>query len=252
MMDLTMLSVVNNHCRIARSLDRSSPDLFGGLPVVIFMGDFFQFPPVRGPALWKEPREGNDEDQNGRMLWHQFQQVLILDEQMRQSEDPSFHDLLSRARLATLTSRDVDHLNTKAIDSLINPHLIYAVTVVKLNSVRQQINRLRLEHFARTRSQMIWIFPASHTRTTATPATNIRLKAEDLLKVPDQGTKIPFPGLFLYTQNMPAVMLTNACTRIGQVNGAAGTAVGVILDPVGKCSLSPDEIYRIRRINHPV
>lgn len=99
---------------------------------------------------------------------------------------------------------------------------------------------------------MIWIFPASHTRTTATPATNIRLKAEDLLKVPDQGTKIPFPGLFLYTQNMPAVMLTNACTRIGQVNGAAGTAVGVILDPVGKCSLSPDEIYRIRRINHPV
>lgn len=41
MLDLTMLSVVNNHYMIARSLDRSSPDLFGGLPVVILMGDFF-------------------------------------------------------------------------------------------------------------------------------------------------------------------------------------------------------------------
>lgn len=57
MMDLTMLGMINNHCRIARSLDRSSPDFLGGLPVVIPMGDFFQFPPVRGPALWKEVHE---------------------------------------------------------------------------------------------------------------------------------------------------------------------------------------------------
>lgn len=33
MMDLTMLSVINNHCKGARSLDRDSPDLFGGLPM---------------------------------------------------------------------------------------------------------------------------------------------------------------------------------------------------------------------------
>lgn len=242
MMDLSMLSVVNNHCRIARSMDRSSPDLFGGLPVVILMGDFFQFPPVRGPALWKEPRENNDEDENGRMIWHRFQQAVILDEQMRQSEDPSFRHLLSRARLGTLTPRDVDHLNTKAIHSLVDPHLGRATTVVKLNSVRQQINRTQLEHFARTRSQPIWIFPASHTRTKPTDAMTTRLKAEDLLKQTDQGTKIPFPGLFLYSRNMPAVMLTNVCTRIGQVNGAAGTAVGVVLDPAGKCCLSQYKI----------
>jgi hypothetical protein len=29
-------------------------------------------------------------------------------------------------------------------------------------------------------------------------------------------------------------MLTNACTPLGQVNGAMGTAVGVVLDPAGK------------------
>jgi hypothetical protein len=51
MMDLSMLSVIDDHCKTARSLDRSSTDFFGGLPVVILMGDFFQFPPVRGPPL---------------------------------------------------------------------------------------------------------------------------------------------------------------------------------------------------------
>lgn len=173
------------------------------------------------------------------MIWHQFQQVVILDEQMRQSEDPSFRDLLSRARLATLTSRDVDQLNTKAIHSLVDPHLGCATTIVKLNSVRHQINRTQMEHFAITRSQTIWVFTASHTRTKATDLTNTRLQAEDLLRQPDQGTKIPCPGLFLYNRNKPAVILTNICTRIGQVNGAAGTAVGMVLDPTGKCCLSP-------------
>jgi hypothetical protein len=40
MIDLSVLSIINTHCKIARSLDRSSPHLFGGLPVVILMGDF--------------------------------------------------------------------------------------------------------------------------------------------------------------------------------------------------------------------
>ncbi|KAJ5364730.1 uncharacterized protein N7496_010443 [Penicillium cataractarum] len=66
--------------RIAKSLDRSSPNLFGGLPIVILIGDFFQFPPVLGPALWREPRRGIDKDENGRVLWHQFKKVIILDE----------------------------------------------------------------------------------------------------------------------------------------------------------------------------
>lgn len=47
MIDLKMLGVINNQCKIARSLPRSSPERFGGLPIVILMGDFFQFPPVR-------------------------------------------------------------------------------------------------------------------------------------------------------------------------------------------------------------
>lgn len=39
--DLSMLSVINNYYKIARSLDRVSPDLFRGLPMIILIGDFF-------------------------------------------------------------------------------------------------------------------------------------------------------------------------------------------------------------------
>jgi hypothetical protein len=181
MMDLSMLSVINNHCKTARSLDRSSTDFFGGLPVVILMGDFFQFPPVRGPPLWKIPRNGNDEDRNGQLIWHQFRQVVLLDEQMRQAEDPPFRDLLHRARSATLTQADLNLLNTKVITSLIAPQLEDATAVVKLNSIRHLVNRIRMEHFARTRRQKIIIFPALHTRTKSTGPMNLRLRADDLL-----------------------------------------------------------------------
>jgi hypothetical protein len=231
MTDLSMLSTINNQCKIARSLDRSSPDLFGGLPIVILMGDFHQFSPVRGPALWKEPRAGNDADANGRIIWHQFTDVIILDQQMRQAEDPAFRDLLGRARAATLTEDDLALLNSKTATSLLTPNLENATTVVKLNVLRHHVNRLQMEHFARTRSQRIYVFPATHTRVRTTCPSS--LCAEDLLLQSDQGTKIPFPGLFLYTPQMPAILLTNICTTLGQVNGARGIASGIVVDPTG-------------------
>ncbi|KAJ6087103.1 hypothetical protein N7467_006017 [Penicillium canescens] len=234
MVDLKMLSVINNQCKVARSLPRSSPDLFGGLPIVILMGDFFQFPPVRGPPLWKSPRYGNDDDAAGRLIWRRFENVIILDEQMRQSEDPSFRDFLTRTRQAALTVEDVTRLNSKSIPTLTDSTSENAVVIVKLNAIRHPINRIRIENFAQRRSQRIYIFAAIHTRTKSTGPTNLRLQAHDLLLQPDHSAQIPFPGLLLYTRDMPTVMLTNACTPLGQVNGATGTAVGIVLDPAGK------------------
>ncbi|KAH6699886.1 hypothetical protein BKA61DRAFT_621230 [Leptodontidium sp. MPI-SDFR-AT-0119] len=237
-----MLSTVNRQCKIAKSLDRSSPDLFGGLPIVLLMGDFYQFSPVRGPALWQNPRQGNDEHANGRLIWHRFTNIIILDQQMRQAEDPIFHDMLTRARNATLTEDDLALLNSKTITSLLAPELEGATTVVKMNTLRHHINRIQMEHFARSRSQKIYIFPALHRRTKSTGHTNLRLRADDLLQQPDQGTKTPFPGLFLYTPEMPTVILTNVCTALGQVNGGRGIAVGIVVDPTAEF-FEMDDLY---------
>jgi hypothetical protein len=58
----------SHHCQY-RSQESESSELFAGLPVVMFMGDFYQFPPVKGVRLWGKARDNNE------------------DEQMRQSED---------------------------------------------------------------------------------------------------------------------------------------------------------------------
>jgi hypothetical protein len=232
MMDLSMLHTINNQCKIVKSLDRSSPDLFGGLPIVIFMGDFFQFPPIKGQPLWKDPRDGNDEDSDGQMIWHRFKDVIILDQQMRQAQDPAFRSLLGRARAGALTHEDVAFLNTKVVTDLSRPELQGAVSVVKPNALRHHINRIRLEDFARSISQRVYMFPAQHSRV----ASPLRMK--DLLQYADDGAKAPFPGLFLYTPGMPAAILANICTPMGQVNGARGIASGIVTDPTGMCSRS--------------
>jgi hypothetical protein len=35
---------------------------------------------------------------------------------------------------------------------------------------------------------------------------------------------------------MPAILLTNICTALGQVNGARGIASGIVVDPTGMLS----------------
>ena len=231
MVDQSMLSTINDRCNIARSLDRSSTDLFGGIPVVIVMGDFYQFPPVKGTPLWKEPRKGNAGDEQGLWIWRRFTDVIILHEQMRQAEDPDYGAFLDRVRTTTCTEDDIAMLNSKVITSLFTPDLEDTTSIVTKNALRHHLNRLQMEHFARSRGQRIYIFPALHSRTKSTSLSMVR--AEDLLQLPDQGTNIPFPGLLFYTPQMPATVLTNSCTPLGLVNGARGIATGVVVDPTG-------------------
>jgi hypothetical protein len=78
-MDLGMLSIINNHYKIVQSLDKTSTDFPGSIPIVILIGNFFQFPPIYGLLLWKTLRSRNNNKYNGQLIWHQFKQVIILD-----------------------------------------------------------------------------------------------------------------------------------------------------------------------------
>src|SRR4051794_23519038 len=152
---------------------------------------------------------------------------------MRQLDDIIFQNLLRHARAATLTEDDLTLLNSRVISSLLTPNLEAATTVVKLNYLRHHINRIRLEHFARARSQKIYVFPAHHSRTKSSSSSRL-CAAEELLQQNDNGSIIPFPGLFLYSLNMPCILLSNTSTPLGLVNGARGTAAGIAVDPTGK------------------
>ena len=135
-------------------------------------------------------------------------------------------------RATSLTKENLNLLNTKVATSLITSKLENTTTIVKLNALRYHINRIKLDHFARSQSQRIFIFPAQHSRVTSASSSNLRV--EDLLQQTDDGTKVPFQGLLSsYTPGMPTIILANICTLLGQVNGMRGTPSGIVVDLTG-------------------
>jgi hypothetical protein len=120
-----------------KNLNSNSTAVFGGLPVVIVLGDFHQFPPVKAGALWQQPR--NHDEEWGQELWHMFKDVVLLDEQMRQQQDPDYHQLLKRIRNATVTQADVDLLNTRVVTKLESRPDQFSACVVRTNRLRHAI-----------------------------------------------------------------------------------------------------------------
>ena len=60
----------------ARGLTGKNIAMFGKLPIVIFIGDFYQFPLVIGRPLWD--KVCIVEDYYGKMLWKSFNTIIIL------------------------------------------------------------------------------------------------------------------------------------------------------------------------------
>jgi hypothetical protein len=83
MVSLESLVQINNRCNAIWDLNRASDTVFGGLPVVIFLGDFNQFRPVRGHAIWSQPVNDIAILQSGKSIWSHFNHVVFLTEQMR-------------------------------------------------------------------------------------------------------------------------------------------------------------------------
>jgi hypothetical protein len=97
---------------------------FGGINV-IFAGDFAQLPPTNGSPLYsnivsnyqKTSMSKRDQESTiGKLLWHQVTTVVILTQNMRQTEmsegDKKFRTALSNMRYAACTKNDLEFLKT--------------------------------------------------------------------------------------------------------------------------------------------
>jgi hypothetical protein len=96
MVGLENLVQLNDRCNTIWDLNRSSDTVFGGIPIVIFLGDFNQFKPVRGHAIWSQNINDITVLKSAKTIWGHFTRVVFLTEQMRQAEDLPFQDLLQR------------------------------------------------------------------------------------------------------------------------------------------------------------
>ncbi len=81
MVELDMLSNMAKQLAKARGFSIKSTIIFGRLLIVIFMEDFYQFPPMIGQPLWEEVCV--EEDSYDKILWKSFNAVITLTQQIR-------------------------------------------------------------------------------------------------------------------------------------------------------------------------
>ncbi|KAI0850822.1 hypothetical protein F5Y00DRAFT_268211 [Daldinia vernicosa] len=114
------------HLQLQKLKDKFEED-FGGVPIVVLCGDFYQFDPVQGTSMLYPGRATskktyektgdmfemkNKNQMLGYQLWEKFTTVVILDQQMR-TADSEFAGLLTRLRHGVQREEDADTLNAR-------------------------------------------------------------------------------------------------------------------------------------------
>lgn len=158
--EVSLLSLINladiDHA--LRMAKEKPNEWFGGI-IVIFSGDFCQYPPVAGNALYscmRSNRELNDRELKrrlGRLAWKTLNAVVEFEEQFRMKDDPGYAMAAVRLRERRCTKADLALFNSRVIKSVKNhngPDMREgdngkAVMIVARNDVREEVNAYKAE-----------------------------------------------------------------------------------------------------------
>lgn len=230
----TLCAVNEQLCRLRESaLD------FGGIPVVVFCGDFHQFRPVQERSMllpsssipWDEDHafgiEQRRQHDMAHALWKKFTTVVMLNEQVRAAEDARLRDLLTRIRHGVQDWSDVEFLNSTCYQEGRRIPWETGITVVTpLNRNRWNLNIEATIAFRKQHQAPLHIFVSEHKWKDGEPAE------DEALMMLGQGddSAIPVPGIFKFVPGMPIVVNRNTYQGLKLVNGSSYKAVEVILD----------------------
>jgi hypothetical protein len=220
-----------------RRLRESAKD-FGGIPVVIFCGDFHQFRPVQERSIllssstfrWEEghgfgPEQRREHDV-AHALWRKFT-VVMLKEQIRAAQDPQLRALLTRVRQGAQDQSDVEFLNSNCYQEGRRIPWESGITVVTpLNRNRWNLNVEATLAFQKQWHAPLHIFVSEHKWKDGEPTE------EEAVMMLGQGddSAIPVPAVFMFVPGMPVVVNHNTFQGLKLVNGARYEAVGVVFD----------------------
>ncbi|KAM4056479.1 PIF1-like helicase [Hirsutella rhossiliensis] len=199
---------------------RGSRRDFGGIPIVLFCGDFHQFRPVQERSIllpsaavsWDEDSsfraEQRHQHDRAHALWRRFTTVVMLDEQMRAAGDPELQGLLRRIRRARI------------------PWETGITVVTPLNRNRWNLNMEASLAFQIQQRSTVRIFLSEHKWKDGLPTE------EEAITMLNQGddSAIPVPAVFMFVPGMPVVVNHNTHQGLKLVNGAGYTAAEVIID----------------------
>lgn len=229
----TLFAVNEQLCKL-----RGSTMDFGGLPIVLFCGDFHQFRPVQERSIllpseritWDcDPSFGIDQRHQHDVahgLWKKFSSVIMLDEQVRAAGDPEFQALLSRVRKGCQDQSDLDLINRRCYREGARIPWETGITVVTpLNRNRWNLNMEAGISFRKQQNIQMRIFMSEH-KWRGTPTE------EEAVMMLNQGddSAVPVPAVFMFVPGMPIVVNQNTHQGLKMVNGAAYEAVDVVLN----------------------
>ncbi|KAL8376641.1 hypothetical protein RB595_007651 [Gaeumannomyces hyphopodioides] len=230
----TLYAVNEQLCRL-----RGCTQDFGGIPIILFCGDFHQFRPVQERSIilpstaipWDEEKSFRTEQRyqhdKAHALWKKFTTVVMLNEQVRAAGDSRLQRLLTRVRRGIQDQSDVEFLNSTCYQEGKRIPWESGITVVTpLNRNRWNLNIEAALSFQKQWQAPLRIFISEHKWKDGQPTE------EEALMVLSQGddSAIPVPAIFTFVPGMPVVVNQNTHQGLKLVNGASYTALDVVLD----------------------
>ena len=204
--------------------DNESP--FSRIIVVMLCEDFYQIPPVNKHFLYWKPYVNEDsdngtdvrvtaeteemEEMKGLKLWHQFDKVFLLTEQMWQAEDVEYRDMLRHARAGKLTEKDYDQLTSK-ITNRVEFGIGSLKIVTRSNAIRHQLNLMGVLGFAAKTNKLVYLFIADDKKYP-------EVSRSELFSIGDKSSNLPSSGIFLFIKGIPIIINSNCHTALGIVN----------------------------------
>jgi hypothetical protein len=160
-------------------------------------------------------------------LWKNFTTVIMLKEQVRAAGDPRLQRLLKRIRQGVQDKSDVELLNNECYrEGRRIPWESNITVVTPLNKNRWNLNFEGILSFQKQHQAPLRIFISEHKWKDGEPTE------EEALMMLNQGddSEILVPAIFMFVPGMPIVVNHNTHQGLKLVNGAAYTALDIIVD----------------------
>jgi hypothetical protein len=232
---------------------------FGGKNI-IFAGDFAQLPPTSGSPLYrntvsqtqKSTMSRRDQESTiGKILWQQITTVVILTQNMRQTEmseeDQKFRTALNNMRYAACTQDDLIFLKTLIVNKnttgnkLLDLEFRNVSVITSLNTQKDQINDLGSERFSMDTGQKLTHFYSIDKRGAATTrqkkrgskttkkisaSSDIPIEIQNSLWNSSPHSSEHFPGKLSLCLGMPVMIRNNDATELCITKGQEAFVVG--------------------------